>query len=277
MPTGASNSVVSASHPELGDRFLYCDGATGLLFTENETNSERLFHAPNLTPYVKDGINDYIVHGRETAVNPQKIGTKAAAIYRLTLGAREFQAIRLRFSDVAPKLPGLAREYQSAPFGVGFDALMQTREGEADTFFATVIPSSLNADAARVMRQALAGMLWSKQFYYYDVDAWLKEHDVDPFKAGRTAPRNDHWHHMYNADIISMPDKWEYPWYAAWDLAFHVLASSSWTSCYEPIICIPTASYPRTNGTSVMSTRPFTRGQLFLHTALKWLATEKAT
>jgi len=224
VPIGASNSVVSASHPELGDRFLYCESAGGLLFTENETNNERLFHAPNLTPYVKDSINDYIVHGRESAVNPQKIGTKAAASYRLTLGAKQAQTIRLRLSDVAPKLPELTRENRFAPFGPDFDALIELREREADAFYSTVIPSSLSADEASVMRQALAGMMWSKQFYYYDVDRWLEEHDADPFKADRrTAPRNNHWHHMYNADIISMPDKWEYPWYAAWDLAFHIL------------------------------------------------------
>jgi len=225
VPTGASNSVVSASHPELGDRFLYCDGAAGLLFTENETNNERLFHAPNETAYVKDGINDYIVHGNESAVNFQNIGTKAAASYRLTLGAGQFQTIRLRLSDAAPKFPGAAKENQCDPFGTGFDTLMQMRKREADAFYATLIPPSLSADEASVMRQALAGMLWSKQFYYYDVDRWLEEHDADPFKSnGHAVPRNDHWHHMFNADIISMPDKWEYPWYAAWDLAFHVLA-----------------------------------------------------
>jgi hypothetical protein len=225
VPSGASNSVISVSHPELGDRFLYCDGAAGLLFTENETNNERLFHAPNEAPYVKDGINDYIVHRNESAVNPQNIGTKAAARYRLTLGAGQSQTIRLRLSDVAPNFPGATKANQFDPFGTAFDTLMQTREREADEFYATVIPSSLNADEGNVVRQALAGMLWSKQFYYYDVDRWLEEHEADPFRADRqTAPRNDHWHHMYNADIISMPDKWEYPWYAAWDLAFHVLA-----------------------------------------------------
>src|SRR5437660_3237594 len=224
VPTGAGNSVISASHPELGDRFLYCDGAARLLFTENETNKQRLFQAPNPTPYVKDGINDYIVDRREGAVNPQNIGTKAAAHYRLTFGPGQFQTVRLRLSDVAPPLPP-QQDSQFASFATSFDVVMQMREREADTFYAAVIPSSLTADEANVMRQALAGMLWSKQFYYYDVDRWLEEHDVDPFKTNRrAAPRNEHWHHMYNADIISMPDKWEYPWYAAWDLAFHVLA-----------------------------------------------------
>src|ERR1700745_1135904 len=120
MPTGASNSVIFASHPELGARFLYCDGPAGLLFTENETNNERLFHAPNETPYVKDGINDCIVHRNESAVNPQNIGKKAAASYRLTLGAGQSQTIRLRLSGVAPKFPGAAKVNQFNPFGTGF-------------------------------------------------------------------------------------------------------------------------------------------------------------
>ena len=223
MPAGASNSIVFASHPELGDRFLYCENATELLFTENETNNERLFHATNATPYVKDGINDYIVHGLEGAVNPQSFGTKAAAVHHLTVAPGTPQTLRLRLSDVGPARNAAGQRQQSIPFGNDFDGVMQMREWEADEFYATVIPSSLNPDAASVMRQALAGMLWSKQFYYYDVDRWLEEHHVNPFKAERTAPRNNHWHHMCNADIISMPDKWEYPWYAAWDLAFHVL------------------------------------------------------
>jgi hypothetical protein len=219
--------VISAAHPELGDRFLYCDGPAELLFTENETNNERLFQTPNPTPYVKDGVNDYIVDRREGAVNPQNIGTKAAATYRLTVAPGQFQTIRLRLSNVAPKLPPVEKDSELAPFGTSFDAFIDMREREADTFYRTVIPSSLAADEANVMRRALAGMLWSKQFYYYDVNRWLEEHDADPFKAKRrAAPRNEHWHHMYSADIISMPDKWEYPWYAAWDLAFHVLALS---------------------------------------------------
>jgi Glycosyl hydrolase family 63 C-terminal domain len=227
VPTGAKHRVISAAHPELGDRFLYCDGEAELLFTENETNNERLFQTPNPTPYVKDGINDYIVDRREGAVNHHNIGTKAAATYRLILAPGQSETIRLRLSNVAPKLPPVEKNSQLAPFGTSFDACIEMREREADTFYRTVIPSSMAADEANVMRRALAGMLWSKQFYYYDVNRWLEEHDADPFKAkGRAAPRNEHWHHMYSADIISMPDKWEYPWYAAWDLAFHVLALS---------------------------------------------------
>jgi Mannosylglycerate hydrolase MGH1-like glycoside hydrolase domain len=219
---GEAGGVIAASHPELGERRLHAEGAAALLFTENETNHERLFNSPNRTPYVKDGIDRYIVHGRGDAVNPEKTGTKASAHYPLTVGAGASRTLRLRLSDVtpaasAPKTPG--------PFGSDFDAVMKARRQEADEFYATVIPSSLNADAANVMRQALAGMLWSKQYYHYNVNTWLTERGSDPFKAKqRAAPRNDHWHHMDNAEILSMPDKWEYPWYAAWDLAFHVLA-----------------------------------------------------
>jgi hypothetical protein len=220
-----SPAVIAASHPDLGERFLSCEAAAALLFTENETNVERLFQNPSRTPYVKDGINDYLVHGRREAVNPAQTGTKASAHYPLTVGPGASRTLRLRLSDVVPAKSASASAGPERPFGRGFDALMDERRKEADEFYASVIPKSLNADAANVMRQALAGMLWSKQFYHYDVDRWLEEHGTDPFKAtGRVAPRNDHWHHMQNADVISMPDKWEYPWYAAWDLAFHCLA-----------------------------------------------------
>jgi len=217
---GDAGGVIAASHPDLGERFFYAEGAASLLFTENETNTERLFRAPNRTPYVKDGINNYVVHGNQGAVNPEKKGTKASAHYSLTVGAGESRTLRLRLNEAAPAKGALA-----GVFGKSFDEVMQARQKEADEFYSSVIPSSLDADAANVMRQALAGMLWTKQFYYYDVDKWLEERGADPFKTNRrAAPRNEHWHHMYNADIISMPDKWEYPWYAAWDLAFHVLA-----------------------------------------------------
>ena len=206
--------AIGATHAILGARRLSCDGAPPLLFTENETNTERLFNAPNRTPFVKDGIDACIVHGRLEAVNPQQEGTKAAAHYQITVGGGQSRTLRLRLHDASV----------ATPFA-DFDAVMRARREEADAFYATVIPKTLDADAANVMRQALAGMLWSKQFYYYDVDRWLEERGADPFKPHRrAAPRNEHWHHVYNADIISMPDKWEYPWYAAWDLAFHVLA-----------------------------------------------------
>jgi hypothetical protein len=214
--------VIAASHPELGERFLYCEGEPELFFTENETNTQRLVGVPNRTPFVKDGINECIIHGRSGAVNPEKTGTKASAHYTITVGPDQSNVLRLRLSDVAPA--ALAPQNgHGGPFA-DFDSSMEMRRREADEFYATVIPSALSADEANVMRQALAGMLWSKQFYYYDVDKWLEEHGADPFNPRRHAPRNDHWQHMYNADIVSMPDKWEYPWYAAWDLAFHILA-----------------------------------------------------
>jgi hypothetical protein len=217
--------VIKAIDPRLGERWLSCDGDVPLLFTENETNTQRIFGVPNRSPYVKDSINTYIVHGQDGVVNPEHRGTKVAAHYRLTVNPGACQVVRLRLSDVAPAAPGQTSGGGTGPFGSYFEEMLQARRREADEFYAAITPASLDADAANVMRQALAGMLWSKQFYHYDVDKWLEERGSDPFKATRkVAPRNDSWHHMYNGDVISMPDKWEYPWYAAWDLAFHVLA-----------------------------------------------------
>src|SRR5262249_47340547 len=159
------------------------------------------------------------------AVNPEKQGTKVSAHYRLAVPPGQYQVVRLRLSDVAPAILAQTNGGTASPFGSPFEAVLQERHQEADEFYAAITPPALDADAANVMRQALAGMLWSKQFYHYDVDRWLEERGADPFKPARkAAPRNDSWHHMYNADVISMPDKWEYPWYAAWDLAFHVLS-----------------------------------------------------
>jgi hypothetical protein len=222
---GASYGVVKAADPKLGELYLYCEGSAPLLFTENETNTERIFGVANCSPYVKDSINDYIVHGLKDAVNPEKKGTKVAADYHLTVSSGECQVVRLRLGRVAPLAGARSNGTAAGPFDSHFDEVLEARRTDADEFYASVIPRSLGADAAGVMRQALAGMLWSKQFYYYDVDKWLEERGSDPFKASRkAAPRNDQWHHMYNGDVISMPDKWEYPWYAAWDLAFHVVA-----------------------------------------------------
>lgn len=223
--SAATCPTVQASEPELGQRYLYCEGVPGLLFTENETNTERIFGVPNRSPFVKDSFHEFVVHGRKGAVNPEEFGTKAAAHYSMTVNPGECQVLRLRLSDIAPPVLARTNGVPAGPFGPHFDEVLNARREEADEFYAAVIPASLTADAVLVMRQALAGMLWSKQFYHYDVDKWLEERGSDPFKATRKqAPRNDHWHHMYNGDIISMPDKWEYPWYAAWDLAFHVLA-----------------------------------------------------
>ncbi len=217
-------NTVKAADPKLGVRYLYCEGDVPLLFTENETNTQRIFGVPNRSPYVKDGINNYIVHGQQGAVNPEQKGTKAAAHYRITVQPGASQVIRLRLTGSAPGTVAPGNGKSIKPFA-DFDDALEIRHKEADEFYDTVIPRSLNADQANVMRQALAGMLWSKQFYHYDVDKWLEERGSDPFKENhKQAPRNEHWHHMYNGDVISMPDKWEYPWYAAWDLAFHVLA-----------------------------------------------------
>jgi len=208
--------VVELSHPEMGERHFACDGEATLLFTENETNAERLFGVPNRTPYVKDAFDRYLVRGETGAVNPERTGTKAAAHYSVVVPAGGSRVFRLRLSEAAPRKAG-------DPFA-DFDAVLEARRNEADEFYASVIPAAVGEDGARVMRQALAGMMWTKQFYNYDLDTWLAEHGADPFRPRRAAPRNAHWHHMANADVISMPDKWEYPWYAAWDLAFHVLA-----------------------------------------------------
>jgi Mannosylglycerate hydrolase MGH1-like glycoside hydrolase domain len=216
--------VMRANEKDLGERYLYCDGKAALLFTENETNAKKLFGGENRTPYVKDAFNNFIVHGQTRAVNPKLTGTKAAAHYRVTVPAGKCEVVRLRLSDVAPDALAQAYGPGNGAFGGHFNEVLQARRNEADEFYGSVIPPSLNADAANVMRQALAGMMWSKQFYYFDVNRWLQERGSDPYSpAAKAAPRNGQWRHMYNADIISMPDKWEYPWYAAWDLAFHVL------------------------------------------------------
>jgi hypothetical protein len=220
-----TRSVVKATEARLGERYLYCEGDVPLLFTENETNTQRIFGVPNRSPYVKDGINNHVVHGQVGVVNPDRKGTKAAAHYRVTVAPGGCQVIRLRLSDAAPADLAKGNGAGGSPFGGGFEEVLRARRQEADDFYAAVTPPSLGADAANVLRQAMAGMLWSKQFYHYDVDKWLEERGSDPFKPTRkAAPRNDQWHHMYNGEVISMPDKWEYPWYAAWDLAFHVIA-----------------------------------------------------
>jgi len=217
-PAGAS--AVAASHPVLGDFVLYCEGGVPLLFTENETNHELLFPGQaNESPFVKDGINDCVVQGVPDAVNPRQRGTKVAAHYTFEVGAGQSKVIRLRLSDRSSDPKG-------QPFGKPFDEIFADRLREADAFYQSVTPPSVGEDAANVMRQALAGMLWSKQFFFFDGDNWLDEHNSNPLHTGYRNARNSEWYHMLNEDIISMPDKWEYPWYAAWDLAFHTLPLS---------------------------------------------------
>ncbi len=205
---------VGASHPVLGERYLLCDRDVPLLFTENETNQLRIFGLPNSSPYVKDAINDRVVHGRTDAVNPEGAGTKAAAHYQVTIAPGAAHVFHLRLGE-----RNLAQDGDT--FGKLFDDIVETRVAEADAFYATVIPPRLDPDAQRVMRQAFAGMLWSKQFYNYPVQAWIHDKRLPPDCGQRVASRNREWLHLESADIISMPDKWEYPWFAAWDLAFH--------------------------------------------------------
>ena len=230
---GASgSSAVQASHALLGEYLFCCEGEAPLLFTENETNNERLFpQYPNASPYVKDAINNYVIHGQHGAVNPDKTGTKMSAYYRFTVGAGKTARVRLRLTQQAASSVGAARakagkSKTDSPFGEGFDTIMKDRLREADEFYRSVTPPSVPPDEANVMRQALAGMLWSKQFYFLDADQWLEEHYAHPLHSGSREFRNREWFHMVNRDIISMPDKWEYPWYAAWDLAFHTLPLS---------------------------------------------------
>ncbi len=181
-------NVVKAVDPKLGSRYLYCDGNVPLLFTENETNTQRIFGVPNRNPYVKDGINNYIVHSQKDAINPEQKGTKASAHYRITVQPGASQVIRLRLTDLAPAELARDNGKSAKPFA-DFDDVFKTRRKEADEFYAIVVPKSLNADQANVMRQALAGMLWSKQFYHYDVDKWLEERGCDPFKESRKQRR----------------------------------------------------------------------------------------
>ena len=207
---------VRASHQHLGDWTLDCDGNPELLFTENESNNHKVWGKPNGSSYVKDAFHDFLIFHKQDAVNPDKVGTKSAAHYHLEVPAGGSETMRLRLSAEPP-----------ADAFVTFDSVFAERLADADEFYNRITPASLTEDERRVHRQALAGMLWSKQYYYFDLDKWLEEHDAHPL-MGTTHRniRNIDWFHMLNSDIISMPDKWEYPWYAAWDLAFHTIALS---------------------------------------------------
>jgi hypothetical protein len=230
-------AVIRAEEEMYGKRWLLCEGAPELLFTENETNDDRLFGVANRTPYVKDGINNYVVNGAVGAVNPEQTGTKASANYRVRIEPGSSATLRLRLTDQesmtrssvqAGKSLGAAAATTPAPaenpFGPGFDRIFVQRIAEADEFYSKRMPKGLSSDAQSVQRQAFAGMLWSKQFYHYEVNAWLEGDPAGPAPPeSRRHGRNKEWGHLYNADVISMPDKWEYPWYAAWDLAFHCI------------------------------------------------------
>ena len=210
--------AIQLNHPRYGERWLYVEGAPKLLFTENETNFRRLHGVDNASPYVKDGIHEAIIRKNSDAVNPSNIGTKAAVHYPLTVRPAETVQVRLRLTNIDFASAG------NRPFGKAFDSIFNDRLREANEFYSTVIPDELSSDAKNVMRQSLAGMLWSKQYYHYVVKSWLDgDPDFPAPPAERRHGRNHDWPHLYNADVISMPDKWEYPWYAAWDLAFHCI------------------------------------------------------
>jgi hypothetical protein len=210
----AGQSAVRASRAGLGTYLLQADGCSQWLFTENETNDERLFGSPNVTPYVKDAFHEYVVNRAYDKVNPAEVGTKVAALYPLLVPAGGAITLRLRLTT--------AGEASAEPFA-GFDALLASRQAEADAFYALRSPADSEEDRA-ITRQGYAGLLWSKQFYHYDVRAWLEGDPAQPpAPRERWHGRNVEWKHLYNRDVLSMPDKWEYPWYAAWDLAFHMI------------------------------------------------------
>jgi hypothetical protein len=212
----AEGATIALEHEELGSRWLYCAGVPDLLYTENETNTARVFGHANCARYVKDAFHDAVVKGLTDRVNPAQTGSRAAAHYRLTVPPGSSTTVLLRFSDKDSNALG-------SPFEDANRVLEQRRQ-EADEFYGTIIPADLSLDARAVMRQALGGLLWSKQFYHYTVRDWLKGDPLQPPPpASRLNGRNSQWPQLYNADVISMPDKWEYPWYAAWDLAFHTV------------------------------------------------------
>ena len=217
----ADASTLQGDHVNFGKHWFVAEPGPGrdapeFLFTENETNSQRLFGTDNWTPYVKDAFHEYLIHAKPDAVNPKRVGTKVAAHYRLELPARGEVAIRLRLSNEKLTYP--------KSLGNEFDGIFQQRIREADEFYDASMPDELSEDERRVVRQGYAGLLWSKQYYQYIVRDWLEgDPQQPPPPERRKSGRNAEWPHIYNRDVITMPDKWEYPWYAAWDLAFHMI------------------------------------------------------
>ncbi|MBS0655761.1 MAG: glucosidase, partial [Verrucomicrobia bacterium] len=209
----ASPHTIEAVHDHLGTYYLYTENESELLFTENETNFERLYHTPNKTPYVKDAFHRYLIDHEKGAVNPKKEGTKACALYSLVIPPKGAKTIRLRLSD----------KQKSSPFA-DFAATFKKRQKEADAFYDGLYGQIASGEKKELQRQAFASLLWSKQMYNFDIEMWLNGDPLYPAPATRKQIRNSDWQHLTNFDIISMPDKWEYPWYASWDLAFHCFA-----------------------------------------------------
>jgi hypothetical protein len=234
-------AVIRAEHRYYGSRWLICQEHPELLFTENETNFQRLFGVANRSPHVKDAFNDYVLHGAR-AVNPLPEGTKAAASYRVEIPPGQSAMLRLRFTGDQPSEDVLSD---------GFDTVFEERLAEANEFYSKVISPTLSSDAQNVFRQAMGGLFWSKQFYHYDVRTWLEGDPAGPPPPPeRLMERNHTWTHLYNADVISMPDKWEYPWYAAWDTAFHCVATALADPDYakEQLILLLREWYQHPNG-----------------------------
>jgi hypothetical protein len=225
--TSSAAATIQAWCERYGFRWLYCDAVSPddgpeLLFTENETNAERLFGAPNPSPYVKDAFHEYVVRGRREAVNPELRGTKAAAYYRGGVPPGGSRTVRLRLTDAEPARSGSGDG--GFPFGAEFDETFEAREREADAFYMRYAPRDSSLDARAVQRQAFAGLLWNKQYYHYTVREWLEGDPAQPEPPReRFAGRNSEWQHLYASEVLSIPDNWEFPWFAAWDLAFHCI------------------------------------------------------
>jgi hypothetical protein len=261
---GPTAVCAEIEHWQYGKRWLLAGGKPELLFTENETNYIKLFNFRERTPYVKDAFHEYVIRGNKQAVNPALSGTKMAAHYAFHLPPGDSATIKLRLTgsdplgSMDPELPWVANGPAAAStalapgdFAAGFDNIFTQRIKEADEFYASRIPQNLSPDARMVMRQAYSGMLWSKQFYHYDVETWIEGDPAGPAPpASRLKGRNKDWTHLYNDDVLSMPDKWEYPWYAAWDLAFHCIPLSIVDSDFakEQLILLLREWYMHPNG-----------------------------
>src|SRR3982750_2992595 len=225
----STSATIEATHHELGSYQLCCENAEEFLFTENDSNFQRLWGVTNRSGFVKDSINEAVLHNRIDLVNPNNIGTKAAAHYKFTILPNESRTIRLRLRKLdnpgsARASPALPREETLHNAFANFDSILAKRKTEADDFYDSLAPANLTFEHKAIQRQALAGLLWTKQFYYYIVEEWLAGDPASPPPpASRWSGRNSDWRHLYNERVMSMPDSWEFPWYASWDLAFHCI------------------------------------------------------
>lgn len=222
--TYLNKTAVKATHHRLGNYYLYFQKPDDCLLTENETNTEKITGEPNKSVFVKDAFHDAIIEGKNlTALQQNKSGTKFSPVYKLTIPPHTTKTIYCRLSN----------KWMENAFIAGFEKIFTTRKEEANDFYAAILPAGMDTDMAQIQRQALAGLLWSKQYYHFDVERWINTGDgKNPVSAGRLTGRNHDWKHLKNQDIIAMPDKWEYPWYAAWDLAFHCISMAVADPCF---------------------------------------------